>query len=147
MQNIRYQHKQRGDLILIVLGIAILALALTQMALGFNWIGTGVILILFICLFLFATLTVTIDEEYIRLEFGIGLIRMRFPLQDIESCQSVKNPWYYSWGIHWFGRGWLYNVSGWQAVEITNSSGKVFRIGTDVPQELERAIRAVIAKR
>lgn len=37
--------------------------------------------------------------------------------------------------------GWFYNVSGLSAVEIKLKTGIKYRIGTDVPQELEEAIR------
>ena len=38
--------------------------------------------------------------------------------------------------------GWLYNVSGWEAVEITLPSGKRFRLGTDEPRRLEQVLLA-----
>ena len=38
--------------------------------------------------------------------------------------------------------GWLFNVSGLQAVEIFLRSGKKYRIGTDEPERLVEAIRA-----
>jgi hypothetical protein len=44
------------------------------------------------------------------------------------------------WGIHRLARGWIYNVSGWEAVEIELASGSVHRIGTDEPRALLAAI-------
>jgi hypothetical protein len=38
----------------------------------------------------------------------------------------------------------LYNVSGTNAVEIKLRSGRRFRIGTDEPEALARALRMVI---
>jgi hypothetical protein len=35
---------------------------------------------------------------------------------------------------------WIYNVSGFDAVEITLKNGNTYRIGTDEPKELEQAI-------
>ena len=78
------------------------------------------------------------------MRFGIRLIRKWFKLNEIESCQIVKDPWYYGWGIRLTPRGWLFRVSGFNAVEIKFRKGKRFRIGTDVPQELEEAIRQTI---
>ena len=54
----------------------------------------------------------------------------------------MKNHWYYGWGIRiWFWPYmWIYNVSGFDAVEITMRDGKMYRIGTDVPTELEMAL-------
>jgi hypothetical protein len=90
---------------------------------------------------------VVIWEEELEARFGPGPIRKRFKLNEIESCQVVKNHWYYGWGIRLTPHGWLYNVSGFHAVEIKLRTGKKFRIGTDVPQELEEAIRQAINSR
>jgi len=53
----------------------------------------------------------------------------------------VKNHWYYGWGIHLTPHGWLYNISGFLAVEIQMKSGKKYRIGTDEPKKLIEAIQ------
>ena len=45
------------------------------------------------------------------------------------------------WGIHLSRFGWLYNVSGFDAVAITLVSGKRFALGTDEPQALLAALR------
>lgn len=91
----------------------------------------------------FATLRVTIDEKYLRIKFGYGIFCKKFPLGEIVSAERVKNKWYYGWGIRlWlWPTTWIYNVSGFDAVEITMKSGRVYRIGTDVPHELEAAIK------
>jgi len=52
---------------------------------------------------------------------------------------------YYGWGIHFTPNGWLCNVSGSSAVEIIMKNGKKYRIGTNVPSELEQAIRQSVA--
>ncbi len=141
-----YHHTQIGYLTLIVLGIACLFMALLMAVYGFNWIGFAVLAITAICLVLFATLTVVIVEDVLEIRFGPGVIRKQFPLKDIESCQVVKNPWYYGWGIRLTPHGWLYNVSGSYAVEIKMKTGKKYRIGTDVPNDLEKAIRQSIER-
>jgi hypothetical protein len=90
---------------------------------------------------LFATLTVVIEGDVLRIRFGPGVIRKNFYLNGVESCHIVKNPWYYGWGIHLTPHGGLYNVSGSYAVEIKMKTGKKYRISTDVPDDLETAIR------
>ncbi len=47
--------------------------------------------------------------------------------------------WYYGWGIRgWlWPKMWIYNVSGFDAVEIKLKNGKMYRIGTDEPKKLE----------
>ncbi len=50
---------------------------------------------------------------------------------------------WHGWGIHWWFGTWVFNVSGWQAVEIVYANGKRYRIGSDQPEALAAAIRAV----
>jgi len=136
----RYQHAQIGHLTIIALAIVLLFIACLMVFYGFNWIAFAVLIILGVCLVLFATLTVVIEEDILEIRFGPGIIRKKFLLKDIESCQVVKNPWYYGWGIRLTPHGWLYNVTGSHAVEIKMKTGKKYRIGTDVPNDLEKAI-------
>ena len=39
---------------------------------------------------------------------------------------------------------WIFNVSGFGAVEIRMKNGKIYRIGTDEPKALESAINREI---
>jgi len=140
----QYQHIQIGYLMITVYTLGILFIAWLMAIYGFNWIAFVVLIILGVCLVLFATLTVVIDEDVLEIRFGPGVIRKKFPLKDIESCRVVKNPWYYGWGIRLTPHGWLYNVSGFHAVEIKMKTGKKYRIGTDVPNDLEKTIKQFI---
>ena len=137
----RYQHRQVGHLIIIALAVGLLLITTLMAIQAFNWIAFAVLIILGASLVLFASLTVVLWEDLLEIRFGPGLIRKKFHLKDIESCQVVKNPWYYGWGIHLTPHGWLYNVSGSYAVEIRIKTNRKYRIGTDVPHELEEAIR------
>jgi hypothetical protein len=93
-----------------------------------------------------SSLTVTIDNEYIRLVFGPHAMVKKFALKDITSCKPVKNDFWDGWGIHMCGSGWLYNIAGFDAVEIALVSGRQNRIGTDEPQQLAEAIQNIITK-
>jgi hypothetical protein len=141
---IEYQHTQIGYLTIIALALGLLLIVGLMAVYGFNWIAFAVLIILGFCLVLFATLTVVIEEDVLEIRFGPGAIQKKFPLKDIESCQVVKNPWYYGWGIRLTPHGWLYNVSGSYAVEIKMKTGKEYRIGTDAPNDLEKVIRQSI---
>ncbi len=99
-----------------------------------------------VCLFLFHSLTVRVSRDYIILRFGIGLISKRFAVSDIQSAAIVQNRWYYGWGIKWTPHGWLYNVAGFDAVEIQLRNGRKYRVGTDEPVELLSAIEFVTAR-
>ncbi len=138
---IKYHHRQLGALILVVVGLSILLLALLLYFVEPHPVGIAVLFCLVLSFALFATLTVEVTEAYVLLKFGPGLIRKRFPLSSIVSAQAVRNPWYAGWGIHMLPRGWLYNVSGSDAVELEMTDGGVHRIGTDQPAELLKAIK------
>lgn len=142
-----YRHTQVGYLIIAVMAAVMVLIAIVLANAGINWIAIAVLVIIAVALVLFSSLTVVIWEEELEVRFGPGPIRKRFKLNEIESCQVVKNPWYYGWGIRLTPHGMLFRVSGFYAVEIKLRTGKKFRIGTDVPQELERAIQQVITSR
>ena len=90
----------------------------------------------------FFSLQVTVDETLIRLKFGIGIIRKEILLKQILSCARMKNFIFSGWGVKRIGRtkGWSYNVSGWDAVELTLTDGQRIRIGTDDPEGLLGAV-------
>jgi len=144
----RYQHTQIARLILAILGVGwfvdtgVLLFLLFASGLGLSsCIGPLIVaIILPVLMILHGTLTVTLNDEFLVVRFGPGLIHKRFALKDIESCRVVRNPWYYGFGIRRLRNGWLYNVSGLDAVELKTRDGKEHRIGTDVPDELQRAI-------
>ena len=109
---------------------------------GPNFAVTAIMALILFILASFATLTVSIDENCLRIKFGYGIFRKKFLLNEIISAKSVKNHWYYGWGIRiWFWPYmWIYNISGFDAVELTMKNGKIYRIGTDQSQKLEQAI-------
>ncbi len=113
---------------------------------GPNLLVSAVMVLILFILSSFATLTTSIDEKCLRIKFGYGIFTKKFALNEIASAQTVKNRWYYGLGIKvWFWpKMWIYSVSGFDAVEIIMKNGKIYRIGTDVPEELERAIRVAV---
>lgn len=96
---------------------------------------------LVLALLLFGSLTVEVAGGELRLRYGLGLIRKRWPLSEIERVQAVRLPWYYGWGIRFTPRGWLYRVSGLGAVEVGLRGGKTFFVGSDEPEALARALK------
>lgn len=142
----RYRHTQTGGLMIFIIGIILINFGVVLYRTG---IEPAILAILAIVLFLiisFGSLTVRIDDQFIHLTFGYGLVQKKFALNTIKSAKTVKNKWYYGWGIRYnpWKRIWIYNVSGFDAVEITTKDGTVFRIGTDEPQKLEFAIKDTI---
>ena len=115
---------------------------------GANFAITATMALILLILASFSTLTVSIDERYLRARFGYGIFRKKFLLEEIVSAKTVKNHWYYGWGIRvWFWPYmWIFNVSGLDAVEITLRNGKIYRIGSDMPEELNAALNKIIQK-
>lgn len=150
-----YKHTQIGYLMLVVT-LAVFALFVWAYSTasaeppsvdsGPNFAVSAVMVFILFLLASFTALTTSIDENYLRIKFGYGIFSRKFVLNQIASVQSVKNPWYYGWGIKFWlwPKMWIYNISGFDAVEITLKNGKVYRIGTDVPEELETAIKRSI---
>ena len=93
----------------------------------------------------FSSLTAEVTEETLTWWFGRGIWRKSVPLAEIASAEPVINRWWWGWGIRYYGKGWLYNVSGLDAVEIVQKSGKHLRIGTDDPAGLAEALAGRIA--
>lgn len=101
-----------------------------------------IVLALFLCLFIFFSLTVEIKNGFVQCVFGPGIVKQKIKLSEILNVHTVKNPWYEGWGIRWIpGKYVVWNVSGFDAVEIQLSTFKKFRIGTNEPDKLMEAIR------
>lgn len=144
---IRYKHTQFGWV--IVVGVLLVALVMFLTRNGMPSGTDGALLIglsvLFLILLLFHSLTAEVSDENVKVYFGIGLIRKTIPLREIESCVVQSNKFLLGWGIR-FGLSFtLWNVSGFDAVELTFKGKKwKFRIGTDRPQELCDEIVAAV---
>jgi hypothetical protein len=103
------------------------------------------ILAFIICLLIFYKMTIIIDDTHLSFIMGTGLIKKSYPLSDVESCKPVRNSPLSGVGIHLTSNGWLFNVSGLSAVEISfkNRKSKI-RIGTDKPDEVAEAVNSRI---
>ena len=135
-----YQHTQFGWAIVLGLGAATIVPAVVFRPISTSYLlAGGIVLLVGI---LFPTLTIVIEDGMLRASFGPGLIRKKVRLADIASVHPIPVRWWYGWGIRLTPRGWLYNVSGWKAVEITLRNGRRFCLGTDEPEDLLKAIQA-----
>ncbi len=139
----RYEHTQIGHVIIWSL-LAIILIVSGFAALSHREIPLVVSIILLVCLVLFYKLRITIEDETLCASFGPGIIRKRVRLAKIVGCEPIRVRWWYGWGIHLTPFGWLYNVSGLDAVAITLRAGRKFALGTDDPHGLTAAIRDAI---
>ena len=141
----RYEHTQIGYLTLS----AILLVAAFVAIMGIVWPSDRGIrltnatfeLILLICAVIFSKLTIRIDGENLRACFGMGIVLRKTLLNEISECEPIRIRWWDGWGIHLTPYGWLYNVSGLDAVAILLRDGRKFALGTDDPHGLVAAIQ------
>ena len=101
------------------------------------WGVTGFALLLLV---LFFGLRVEVTEESLKLSYGIGIIQRSIPRSRIKNAIAVRNKWYWGFGIRLTPRGWMWNISGLDAVELEYPNGKNFRVGTEDPDGLLAAL-------
>ncbi|MFC2016936.1 hypothetical protein ACFLUD_00800 [Chloroflexota bacterium] len=87
----RYEHTQVDYLIIAAMAAVMVLIGVVLANAGTNWIAIGVLVVIVVALVLFSSLTVVIWEVELEVRFGLGPIRKRFKLNEIESCQVVKN--------------------------------------------------------
>ena len=138
-----YRHTQPGTLILIACLLAGAFGAALAWRAG-QWPASVALIVMMIgTAVLFSSLTVEVNDKELRWYFGPGLWTYRLPLEEIKDVAVVRNQWWNGFGIR-MARGFrLYNVSGLDAVELRVGPDDVRRIGTDDPQGLSDALKAL----
>lgn len=133
----------------------------------FGWVFFGVIILIFgfviyqnrnlntllilsalaiVLLLLFYKLTISITDQYVKFSMGIGIIKGKYKLSDINYCKPLSYiP--FGWGIRLRPGVILFNVSGNKAIEleIKNKNRKIW-IGTNEPEEISQYINSMKAK-
>ncbi len=147
----RYAHTQTSKWSLVLIFVVLLGLLALLLFLvqaddddGDTTIAAVVVglsmLVVFAAAVVFSRLTVTVDPTEVIAAFGWGWPRRNIALGEIVSVRKVRNKWWYGWGLRWIPGGSMYNVWGFDAVELELRSGKVFRIGSDEPDALLAAL-------
>jgi hypothetical protein len=99
-----------------------------------------VLLVLVGCTVMFHQLRVTVADGVVTTAFGLGWPRRRIPLADVLAARAERNSWWWGYGIRLTPKGWMFNASGLDAVQLDLTGGRRFRIGTDDPAGLVAAI-------
>ena len=145
-----YQHTQAGTPIriaissVIVICLAVGLLVPSQIALLVNSI---VVVVLVVALLLSHSLRMEVTRDTVTAVFGVGLMRFKFQVNDLESVMPGRTQFADGWGIHVGPKGWLYNVAGYDAVDVTKRDGSHVRFGTDDPKGLCAAIQKAIDRK
>ena len=101
-------------------------------------------LILIVVPILFYKARIDLNIERVRFSFGPGLISKSIPLSEIKSFKPTTLTVLDGYGIRMSRKGWLYNVSGSEAVAFELHSGKIVRFGTDEPSRLCAAVKRAL---
>ena len=143
----RYEHRQGGGFTRLTFIIAIVLLPVLY-AMDPNaglalLIATPFLLLVFAA---FDGLTIRIAGDELAWRFGhLGYPRGHVKLAEIAASSVTRTTFWDGWGIRLTRRGWLYSVSGYDAVLIKRTNGKTFLLGTDEPRKLKAAIDAALA--
>jgi hypothetical protein len=142
-----YSHTQRSAAALFLFSLAalvpiglLLGGALSTADVGARITALAVAVVMAISAFAFSSMTVAVRDGQLSWWFGPGIVKKTVPLSTIISAEPTTASILYGRGIHFTGRGWLYNVAGRQAVLVTQQDGKRFLLGTDEPDSLAHVI-------
>ncbi len=126
--------------------------ALTAVTLVGAWLARGVPPVVIVNLVIaailalsglvFGSLTISDEGDYLVLRFGpLPLLRKSIRYADITGVKFGQTRVIDGWGIHYFpGRGWSYNVWGFDCVRLTLGR-KIIRVGTDDAEGLATLLR------
>ena len=141
----QYHHTQTARLHLILIGVGIVMLVngwvvqapfvrLLLFAIG------GLLFVLAQC---FGRLTVSDQDDRVVICFGpLPLFRRYILYDDIESVQRGRTTILDGWGIHLSpSGGWVWNLWGFDCVDVIYRQGRKLRIGTDDPEGLESFLK------
>ncbi len=144
----RYQKSQTGwILLLIFLPILVFLFLLYINQWGSNPLPLPMFVVMSVLftfvLSLFYKLTVTLDQNTLKLAYGIGLIRIKLRIDELIETKIIKTPWYYGLGIRITPKGMLYNIQGSKAVAlryVSNGKSKFTMVGTPEPAKLKQVL-------
>lgn len=146
MAAMSYRQTQHGPLYLLLLvvaaGVIIFGRVVESAQPALNLFdATG----LFIATFAFCFKTLTVEDagDHLLVHYGpIPLFWHRVPYASITAVRRSRSKWMDGWGIHFIlGRGWTYNLWGFDCVDIERG-GRRERIGTDDPDGLVRFLES-----
>jgi hypothetical protein len=146
-----YDHVQRAPLYLLILlpglVVALVAIFVSEPVLRWVLAASGALsIVLSAC---FRQLRVRDAGDRLALTFGpLELFKKRLPYAQMRAARAARSDMLDGWGIHWVaGRGWIYNLWGYDCVAIELANGKRVRVGTDDPRGLVSFLESRIGGR
>ena len=146
-----YQHTQRGGTVMYV-GVAVSVFVILvflrliifppagfpPMPGGFQLFMLLPIAITIGAMWIFSSLTVAVTATALSWHFGPGAFKKSVARSEIATVEQLRTSWWWGYGIRLTPKGWMYNVSGRDAVLVTRTDGSRFVLGTnDLPALLQ----------
>lgn len=129
-----YEHTQQGRVHWILAAVAFL---LGLMAIFLPAAGRPILFLasagMALLAFCFVRLTVRDEGEWLRLEYGpLKLFGKRIRYAEMRSVQPGRSALIDGFGIHFVpGRGWTYNLDGFDCAVLRLAGNRTLRVGTD----------------
>lgn len=141
-ERVIYEHRQIGWVTIVAVAVAIIAIFVAAaIAAPSERVAAYYVIPVAAALgALFSSLTIRITQTYVAWWFGIPEIGRRVALSEIASVRAIKTNVFEGWGIHLTWHGWVWNIAGFNAVQIVLRSGTRFAVGTPDPQAVIAAI-------
>lgn len=143
-EGVRYEHRQIAWPLLIGMMVAAAVLAAVGVVNGEFLAGPLMLLIAIVLLIgmLMSSMTVQVTDSGVSWWFGrTRTLGKTVALAEIASVESIRTSIFEGWGIHLTWHGWVWNVSGFNAVQIKLKSGTRYAVGTPEPDVVLKAIR------
>ena len=147
----RYEHTQSASLYLLLLLIAIgtfgASFLVREIVVQIVLLISGALMLLFA--FSFRHLTVSDEGTELLICFGpLPLFKRRLQYSDLEKVEQARSTVMDGWGIHMSpGGGWVWNLWGFDCVDVWYRHGRKLRIGTDDPVALTEFLESKIVAR
>ncbi len=143
-----YDHTQYGKIHFLLQIPAVICLVASYFLLERSTSATMILISVGIILLLFSFTVIWLRVydlgEHIKCTFGpIKLLSKKTAYCDIAEAYVSRSKLIDGWGIHKVaGRGWTYNIWGYDCVEFKLTNGNLMRIGTDDPANLANFIQS-----
>lgn len=139
-----YERRQFGWTVIVAMFVAI-AIVFVLGGIKANGEATplgGILFFVLLIMSLFSSMTVRVTPR--ELTWWMGGVRgfgKSIPIAEIASAEAIRTHLWDGWGIHLTTHGWLWNVSGFNAVEVKLKNGSRYAVGTPEPKELTASIK------
>jgi len=142
-ETISYQHTQYSKVLFLLLGLPFTVCLLAALTIpSQQYTLLSISAAIGIVAGLFSSLTIRVGDRFLHWRFGPGVVSKKIALAQIKHFEITRTTWLEGWGIHYTSRGWLYSVSGFDALLITLKDGKRLMLGSNDVVKLHAALSA-----